>query len=288
MALLALASRVREPAGLLIASVNHGLRAAAETEIHGVEALCATLGLRHSTLDLGALPETGNLSANLRDARYAALADWARDQRLSTVLLGHTMDDQAETVLMRLARGSGVEGLSGMTEIRHTHGIDWVRPLLGLRREDLRGWLRAEGVPWHDDPTNEDDSFDRIKARRALSALAPMGITADGLARTATRLQRQRAVLEDAMSQLAQQARRMTADGYELDRDALRRAMPDTGLRLLADSLMQVGGQPYRPRFRALEPLFQRILTQSTFRATLAGCLIETTPERVKIRREHA
>ncbi len=277
-ALLIIAARWADERGRAIAAatVDHGLRAESAAEADGVAALCARLGIPHQILRAGNLRDAGgNLSAAAREARFSLLGDWARAQGLSAVLLGHTMDDQAETVLMRLARGSGAEGLSAMQAALRRDRMLWLRPLLGIRREALRAVLRAAGVGWVEDPTNEDTKYDRVKARRALAALAPLGIDAEGLARTAWHLQRQRRVLERAMDDLARRARRWGALGeVRLDLAAMTQDEPDTALRLLADSLMRVSGALYRPRFRALWEVLDRILSGQGAATTLSGCLI--------------
>jgi tRNA(Ile)-lysidine synthase len=245
-----------------------------------VAALCARLGVPHKTLLTGNLRAAGgNLSAAARDARFALLGGWARAQGLSVVLLGHTMDDQAETVLMRLARGSGAEGLSAMQAVIERSGVVWLRPLLGVRRAALREVLRAArvdgGIAWVEDPTNDDTEYDRVKARQALTALAPLGIDAEGLARTAWHLQRQRRVLERAMEDLARRARIWGALGeVRLDLAAMAGDEPDTALRLLADSLVRVSGADYRPRFRALSAVLDGLLSGQGTGTTLSGCLI--------------
>jgi len=209
-ALLIIAARWAGVRGRRIsaATVDHKLRVDSACEADAVAALCAQLGIQHTILETGDLRATGgNLSAAARDARFALLGDWAQGHECNAVLLGHTMDDQAETVLMRLARGSGAEGLSAMQpELEHS-GMLWLRPLLGLRREALRAVLQTEGIDWIEDPTNEDPEYDRVKARQALALLAPLGIDAEGLAHTAWHLQRQRRVLERAMDELAGRAR---------------------------------------------------------------------------------
>jgi tRNA(Ile)-lysidine synthase len=260
------------------ATVDHGLRPESAVEAAGVADLCARLAIPHEILRTGNLRSAGgNLSAAAREARFALLGDWARTQGASAVLLGHTMDDQAETVLMRLARGSGAEGLSAMQAVLRRSGMLWLRPLLGARREALRAVLRAEAIAWVEDPTNEDAGYDRVKARQALAALAPLGIDAEGLARTAWHLQRQRRVLERAMDDLARRARTWGALGeIRLDVAALALDEPDTALRLLADSLLRVSGAVYRPRFRALSEVLDGVLSGQGAGATLSGCLIQT------------
>jgi tRNA(Ile)-lysidine synthase len=277
-ALLIVAARWAIERGRTIAAatVDHGLRAESAAEAAGVAALCGRLGIAHQTLPAGNLREAGgNLSAAAREARYALLGDWARGLGLSAVLLGHTMDDQAETVLMRLARGSGAEGLAAMQAGSRRAGMLWLRPLLGIRREALRAVLRVAGESWVEDPANQDRQYDRVKARRALAALAPLGIGTEGLARTAWHLQRQSRVLERAMDDLACRARRWGALGEaRLDIAAMRQDEPDTALRLLADSLVRVSGARYRPRFRALSEALGGVLSGAGAATTLSGCLI--------------
>ena len=281
-ALLLLASQWARARGHAIsaATVDHGLRAGSAAEAAGVAALCARLGVAHETLRTGNLRAArGNLSAAARDARFALLGGWARARGLSAVLLGHTMDDQAETVLMRLARGSGAEGLSAMQAVLKRSGLVWLRPLLGVRRAALRAILRDArvdgGIAWVEDPTNDDTEYDRVKARQALAALSPLGIDAEGLARTAWHLQRQRRVLERAMQALARRARIWGALGEAyLDLATMAEDEPDTALRLLADSLIRVSGAAYRPRFRALSAVLDGLLEGQGAGTTLSGCLI--------------
>jgi tRNA(Ile)-lysidine synthase len=293
-ALLVIAARWAHARGHAIsaATVDHGLRAGSAAEAAGVAALCTRLGIPHETLRAGNLRDAGgNLAAAARDARFALLGGWARARVLSAVLLGHTMDDQAETVLMRLARGSGAEGLSAMQAVLERAGVVWLRPLLGARRAALREVLRAEGISWAEDPTNEDTQYDRVKARQALAALAPLGIDVEGLARTAWHLQRQRRVLERAMQALASRARSWGVLGeVHLDLAAMAGDEPDTALRLLADSLVRVSGADYRPRFRALSAVLDGLLSGQSTGTTLSGCLIRpgsgANPQSVLICRE--
>jgi tRNA(Ile)-lysidine synthase len=271
------------------ATVDHGLRAESVREAHLVAEFCRARDIPHTIMTLGDLSGSGNLSAKARDARYAVLSDWAGRQGLAAVALGHTMDDQAETVLMRLARGSGAEGLAGMAEARDWLGVRWVRPLLSVRRADLRDWLRGQGVAWIEDPTNEDPAYERVKMRKALEVLEPLGVTVEGLSNTAAILTRQRAVLEEATAVLAGQARIWGRFGEaRLLRVLLRADLPDTAMRLLADTLMRVGAQRYRPRFRVLEPLFQHLTGQGNEARTLAGCLIVPAENDIVICREPA
>lgn len=259
-----------------VATVDHNLRAESAAEALGVAKACAKLGLDHQTLHWTGWNGEGNLQAEASAARRRLLADAARAQGLKAILLGHTTDDQAETLLMRLGRGSGVDGLSGMRPSTLRDGIIWLRPLLGVRRDTLRDWLRSREITWIDDPSNDDLRFDRVKARRALVGLSDLGITAQGLTKTAERMQQARGALDHAAGALAAEATRWGACGeFYLSLSPYRAAPPEIQRRLLRAALVRTAGANYGPRADAEQKLLSAILS---FRLgggrSLHGCLI--------------
>lgn len=179
-----------------------GLRAASLTVDHGLQDDSAEVAARaaRTAAELGLDPlivrvdvaGEGGPEAAARDARYGVLRDAAADVRAAAVLLGHTLDDQAETVLLGLARGSGAASLQGMAPVREDDdGVRWVRPLLGVRRETTRAFCAASALdPW-DDPHNLDDRYARVRVRErvlpVLEAELGPGI-AEALVRTAEQL----------------------------------------------------------------------------------------------------
>ncbi|MCK0138302.1 tRNA lysidine(34) synthetase TilS [Aliiroseovarius sp. F47248L] len=285
MALLLLAHDwcAEQGAELLAATVDHGLRTEAAEEARFVQATCAALNLPHRTLNWTEQP-AGNVQDAARRARYGLLADWAKDEQLDAVLLGHTADDQAETFLMRLARGSGVDGLSAMRDDWSDRGVQWMRPLLPVTREALREVLTTRGQAWIDDPTNDDPNYDRVKMRRALQDLPQIGLTRARLTATAHRMSQAR----DALAWLAHDAARRLADVKGGD---VQFAMPEfTGLpdetrhRLLAHAINYVSSTAYRPRYNALRALEDEVTAGQT--RTLQGCLVSLTADRLVIGRE--
>ncbi len=179
LTLLLLAAAVF-PERVEAATVDHGLRPAATDEALMVADLCATRGIPHSILRLEGLPP-GNVSAQARTARYAALDNWMEAQHLDWLLTAHHADDQLETMIMRLNRGSGVAGLSG---VRAKQGRI-VRPLLGWRRAELVALVVEAGIIAVDDPSNRDDRFDRARLRKALAGadwLDPLAASASAAA----------------------------------------------------------------------------------------------------------
>ena len=254
-------------------TVNHRLRTAAETEARFVASCCRALGVEHETLTWDSSPESGNLQNAARDARRDLIGSWARRHGLGAVLLGHTRDDQAETFLMRLARGSGVDGLASMYPVERDRGVDWVRPLLEVSRESLREFLTSAGIGWCEDPGNDDDRFLRSRVRKARRQLDELGLDPGTLIATADRMKRARFGLEAATRELADRAARPTCMGSVLiDREKCGDAPEEVRLRLLAHALKWVSGSRYRPRLAALLR-FEDALN-SGFRATLAGCVV--------------
>lgn len=167
MAMLYLAASAI-PGRIEAATVDHGLRADAAAEAELVGRACAALGVPHAILQVS-VAKQASVQAAARQARYGALADWARGQGLAAVATAHHADDQAETLLMRLARGAGLSGLAGIRESRDLGGVLLVRPLLGWRRAELAA-LVAD-VATVDDPSNADPRHDRTHARTLLATV---------------------------------------------------------------------------------------------------------------------
>jgi len=169
LALLLLATAARR--GLIeAATVDHGLRDGSRGEAEMVASLCERLGVPHRILPADwAEPPTANIQAEARTMRYRLLSEWAEERSLPALATAHHADDQAETLLMRLARGAGVRGLGGTRPRRALTGqVALVRPLLGWRKSELVSVVSAAGVEAVDDPSNRDPRHDRSRIRQAL------------------------------------------------------------------------------------------------------------------------
>ncbi|MFN4099051.1 MAG: tRNA lysidine(34) synthetase TilS [Pararhodobacter sp.] len=259
-------------------TVDHGLRVEAAAEAAGVAALCARLGVAHDVLRWEGGAGGGNLMDRARSARLALIGGWAQGG-VGAVVLGHTLDDQAETLLMRLARGSGVDGLSGMVAEREAAGVRWLRPFLGVTRAALREELTARGVAWVEDPSNADPRYLRVRARNALAALADLGIDAQGLAATARRMRRARQALEGATQRALDEL--VQADRGTLRVDAAAASLSEEIRdRLFAHLLMDLSGAAYRPRHDELQRLIE------AGQGTLTGCVLAPENGRWRLFRE--
>lgn len=266
-----------------VVTVDHGLRPEAAAEAAGVGRVCAALGLRHDILHWH-WDGRGNLQDAARQGRRAVIADWAQGAGVSAVALAHTQDDLAETFVMRLARGAGVDGLAAMSSRWVERDIVWLRPLLDATRAELRGFLRAVGADWVEDPSNDNLRFDRVKTRRALAVLGPLGITPQRLAEVAGHLAEARIVLEGVTDQLAAQVLQEVAGAVRIDVAALSAALPELQRRVMLRVIDAISSEPYAPRGQAVQGLLQRVLAGQG--GTLAGCRFQAVRGQVWAYRE--
>jgi tRNA(Ile)-lysidine synthase len=277
MALALLAnSWVEKRGGRLTAlTVDHRLRSESVDEAEQVHRWMDALGVEHHVLVwTGGKPATGIQEA-AREARYALLGDWCRTAGVLHLLLGHHLQDQAETVLLRLAHGSGVDGLAAMASVVETPAVRLLRPLLGVTPAALREYLGRRKQPWIDDPSNDDPRFARTWLRRALPALAGAGVGVAGLAAAADRVGQARAALEAATGALLADCCRLHPAGFARVRlPALTAAPTEITCRAVQQVLAVIGGRPHPPSTQALGDLVGKVLGGDKHSATLAGCRI--------------
>ena len=274
------------PEQLFAVTVDHGLRPEAAAEAAHVSEICNALSVPHTTLRWRGWDGQGNVQDRARRARYTLMADWARAQGISRIALGHTPDDQAETLVMRLGRGAGVEGLAAMSAEREEQGVTFLRPLLEVRRAALRDDLRARAVAWIDDPTNDDTSFDRPRIRQALPDLAEIGLTVPALTTVAANLRSATDTLAHYAVQEARTHVRIDGPDVLLARAALETLPNEITRRLLIAALRWIAGPGYPPRSAALDRMIQELRAGST--TTLGGCLAIAGQDCVRLSREPA
>lgn len=287
VALLHVLSRCFDPVRLYAATVDHGLRPEAAGEAEAVAALCVTLGIPHTTLRWTGWDGQGNLQDQARRARYGLLAGWAKEEGLDAVALGHTSDDQAETFVMRLARAAGVDGLSAMQPRRVVLGMAFVRPLLGLSRSALRAYLTRKGLTWAEDPSNCNEAFGRIKARRALELLEDVGLTPEALVRVADNMARARDTLDHYTTQAAHDVAEIRHGNIIFDAGEFRALPEEIARRLLLRSIGWIAGAEYPPRRAPLTDLLDT-MRHGKPAATLGGCRIIRKGPDIWICREYA
>ena len=290
IALLILLADWAKPSGrkLKAVTVDHGLRPESAAEAVFAADFCRRLGVSHEGLLWETRPSGANLQDAARRARRHLIAEWARTAGVSIVALGHTLDDQAETFVMRLARGSGVDGLAAMATVTEAAGLIWARPLLSVSRVSLRDILEQRGQTWIEDPSNFDLRFDRVRARRALVEFEQLGLGTKRLAATAARMARAREALRSSAKMLAAKSVEWTPFGEALILPtAFSAGLPELQMRVLAAVLCRVSGAEYRPREISLEALRSQLIGLDAFSGlTLHGCILRTRRGRIAVRRE--
>ena len=268
-------------------TVDHGLRPESTGEAEQVAAWAASRGIAHRTLRWTGAKPKADIQAAARAARYRLLEEWCAEAGVFHLLLAHHQDDQAETFLLRLARGSGLDGLAAMTSVVERPGCQMLRPLLRMPHARLVATLEARGQAWLEDPSNRNDKFARVRLRHGRAALTREGLSAARLAATARRLARARHALELPLAQLLAQSATPDPAGFiRFDPTLLAVAPEELGLRALAAMLMAVGGTDYPPRLERLERLYREIVTGSTRGRTLGGCRIVPDRGRLLVCRE--
>ena len=265
-------------------TVDHGLRPEAADEAARVGRWLGRLGIEHRVLTwTGPTPSSG-VQAAARALRYDLLGAWCRDHGALHLVLAHTLEDQAETFLMRLEKGSGPDGLAAMSAIRELPACRLVRPLLGTSKAKLRATLEAVGQDWIEDPSNDDRRFTRVRVRRAIETA---GLDPAGLARAAARYGQARVVLEGEASRLMARCVTASPAGFAyVDRQALASAPADLSVRVLSRLLTALGGTAYPPGRDRVERLLGEVTSMPAKPRTLGRCLIAPAADRLMMCRE--
>ncbi|MGA8154716.1 MAG: tRNA lysidine(34) synthetase TilS [Rhodoplanes sp.] len=310
-ALLFLAARwragLRDGPDLFAVTVDHGLRPEARREAAAVKRLAASLGVAHRTMRwMGAKPKTG-LQEAARKARYRLLAAAAARAKARHVLTAHTLDDQAETVLFRLARGSGLAGLAAMARISPLPAFSSflsgqgemvvVRPFLDIPKARLIATLEAAKIPFAEDPSNRDPRFARVRLRAVMPALAAEGMTSARLAQLANRLKRANGAIEAAVYHLAcalapalASSDRRAGEPITLVACEWAKAPTEIRLRLLG-RLVAMTGEEGEVELGKLEACEKAVIAHlharspERFRRTLAGATISLAGDRLTVAR---
>jgi tRNA(Ile)-lysidine synthase len=271
---------------LVAITVDHALRPESAEEAAAVASLCKSLAIAHRTVVWsGAKPATG-IAAAAREARHALLAEAARAERSDLVLTGHTANDQAETVMMRGARGKGAglgRGLAGIAPATLFGGSVWfARPLLGARREALRAFLNQKGVGWLDDPSNVSDRYERPRVRKALSETQIVQALKIAGEASADRT----AIGEAAARLIGDHAYRAAPGLLRLSPDFLRTDRQDAAVYALRILLAVAGGTEHLPDNARTAALYARLASGEPVRAVLSRALIDRRRDGIHLLRE--
>lgn len=274
-------------------TVDHCLRDASAGEAAQVGAWSAMLGVAHTTLqwDEGAAlrGQPRSVQSDAREARYGLLTAWCAAHDVTHLFIGHHADDQIETFLLRLSRGSGVDGLAAMASMSVRDGIVIARPLLSFAKAELVAVCRDAGQGWIEDPSNENTASTRVRFRQSRALLAREGLTDERLLATVAHLQRAKAALDYAVAGLLTSACVWDDLGVAtLHIPSFAAAPEEIALRALSRVLVGASWHVYGPRFDGLERIHQRLTSGPWQNATLHGAVLEREGDLLRVFRESA
>jgi tRNA(Ile)-lysidine synthase len=287
LALCLLASRwAQDRKGSLTAlTVDHRLRSGSTSEAEQIGDWMKALAIDHQILPwCGTKPTTG-IQNHARRARYGLLTRWCREAGVLHLLLGHHRRDQAETVAMRISRGSGEAGLAAMAGVVEMPAVRLLRPMLETPPARLRAFLAAHSQPWVEDPSNRDLRFSRTAVRNALTAQAT---TEAALSRLAARMARKRVARDLAAARVVAEYVFLHPAGFAtLDPAGLASAPRPVGLTALQNIVGCIGGGDYSPSLEKIERIFATvIIRREAAGGNLGGCRVLWIGRRVLVCRE--
>jgi tRNA(Ile)-lysidine synthase len=270
-------------------TVDHGLRAESGAEAALVGRWCAEMGTFHDILCWKGDKPARGIQEAARRARYALLVDWCVRHGAGDLLVAHTENDQAETFLFRMSRGSGPDGLAAMPLVSCREGIRIVRPLLTVGRARMEATLRASGRTWVDDPGNADQRYTRVRIRERLAKLEAQGIGPKSIAGTARVFGRLRAAREQRIADLADNIVNLYPEGYAvIDRAGLFAADPGISAAMVSALITQIGGREFAPKRARSARLFELLIDRDrTGTRTLGNCIVSVSEAEISLCREY-
>ncbi|MCL1892388.1 MAG: tRNA lysidine(34) synthetase TilS [Alphaproteobacteria bacterium] len=266
-------------------TVDHGLRADSAVEAAAVKKMAADLGISHETLHwTGEKPGTG-LEAAARKARYDLMLDWCRKNNIGVLMTAHQADDQIETFLMHLGRGSGVYGLGGIRAETERDGVIIARPLLHVFRAELKPWCDSHSVKYFQDEMNEDENFMRVRIRKNRHGLqGKLDISDERILLAVENLGRAREAMEFALSSQFS-VLSSDDDGRAIFPAAGLFSLPrELQLKFLSEALRRVAGAEYSPRLCEIERLLEKLGDDTI--ATLGNCAVRRLRDKILVARE--
>lgn len=287
-----------DPGRHTVLTVDHRLRPESAAEAREVADRAAALGFRHATLVWeGEKPRTG-LQAAARAERYRLMGDYASAHAIGTLFTAHTRDDQAETLLMRLARGSGIDGLAGIPPWVHVQSgsrgaLRVARPLLDVAKARLVATLEERRIDWSEDPSNESPAFERSRLRAARPELDRLGLTRNKLVLSVRRLQRARAALDAVTDTYCAEGEGIVhtdrSGFFRIDRERLGQAPEEIFLRVIGRCIAAAGGSAEPVSLAKLEPIVTALRDrgrQDPAGWTLARAHVTVDGQTIQIERE--
>ena len=265
-------------------TVDHQLRSESAKEAELVADHCDGLGINHEIVEWKHERNiSGNVSDLARSARYELIDKWRKD--LSFVLVGHTQNDQIETFLMNLKRGSGIEGLKGMSlSFKRPEGYFILRPLIHSSRESLQQFLQEKNINWVRDPSNLNETFERISQRKTWEKLKSKGFSESRIELSVAHMRRAHDALKQMLPVHFKQIGKQELTDLLWDYNAFIALPEECKLRLISSAIMWNGSLRYRPRFKAVLDVLKNVTEKRT--AVLGGAIFYHDGDKIRMTTE--
>lgn len=245
---------------LLAVTVDHKMRKNSTQEAQEVGRILKAHKISHTILTLDEMPQK-NIEANLREARYSRLYDFCLSSKVDSLFLGHHQGDAAENFLIRLFRGSQIDGLSAMQEMTQYKKIKLCRPLLNVTKDELQQYLQTHKIKWFEDESNDDEKFLRNKIRKFLAQFEEKDLIQKRIQNTAQNLYETKELLDEILLREAASCLTFQEDGsFIIDVEKYKRIPPKIALKILSLVLIETSGDIYKPRLEGLKIFEKNIL----------------------------
>ncbi|MGB4057743.1 MAG: tRNA lysidine(34) synthetase TilS [Alphaproteobacteria bacterium] len=260
-------------------TVDHGLRPESREEAAGVSKWIKNWPrIRHEILKWEGKKPEKRIQEEARYARYRLMGDYCRERGIHSLFLAHHLDDQAETFLLRLAKGSGLDGLAAMRPTQNKKGTNILRPFLFIPKERLVATCAAREIPFVNDPSNNSDDFARVRIRKSMAVLEAEGLTSKRLAVTAERLERARSALTIFTEKAIESSIvKKDTNCIVFKNSSLNQWPEEIVLRVVIDAIKTLRSEEeYLPRMEKIESLFSDFMKPESFtKRTLGGLIFE-------------
>lgn len=244
-------------------SIDHKLRKNSSAELVELNQILISNAIDHQIFPIEnhKVPKV-NIEGQLRELRYFLLTKFCKDNKIDFLFLGHHLGDVAENFIIRLFRGSGLDGLSTMSSNYQLNGINIIRPMLDFTKEDLIKYLKVKQVKWFEDETNNDEKFLRNKIRKFLSSFEDKDLISLRIKNTSDQISQIRDQFDDLLLDVAKKSLKYNPERnfFVVDKDCLKDSNQLISLKIIALVLMEISGKEYKPRREKLQSFYSRIL----------------------------
>ena len=269
---------------LVAISIDHNLRDEAKNECQFVKETMTSFGIEHHTIKWVGQKPKSNILAKAREARYSLLIDFCKNNAIDTLFVGHNKEDVAETFLLNLERGSGLDGLSSINSVTRFSDIDIIRPLLSISRKELQDYLKKIDITWINDPSNEDKKYSRVRIRQNLLG---NDLAIDRIVLAANHLRSAKKYLDKKMAEIFTLVANILPFGaIEINLEKFFALDEYEQISILTRSLQIVSGKNFKPRFNNFKILYQQILQDQHLSKTFMNCHLQKFKSKLIIFKE--